>query len=211
MSGFSQGGDGEQEGKKTRVIVRADIGDNTIPIPNPPYGADPGQSSDGTVIGRTRLVGGGDPGAGPAVGGLQTVKMSPSPAKTEFMRVEDVDTTEPVAAWVVVVKGPGRGSFRSVYMGMNSVGRGSDQRVKLDFGDDSISREAHAYITYDEKARVYYLQHGGKSNLVRLHNQPVLMPMELKLNDHISIGKTILRFVPLCGPDFDWSDEVAEA
>ena len=51
---------------------------------------------------------------------------------------------------------------------MNSVGRDASQRVSLSFGDDSISREEHAFITYDEEQRCFYLQHGGKSNLVRL-------------------------------------------
>lgn len=203
---YPGGGDGsESDNHKTRVIVRSDIADSTVPMPG---ADDPG----GTVIGRTRLVGDPGPAGTPqGMGALHTQKMTPEPAKTEFMRVEDVDTSEPVAGWVVVVKGPGRGGYRPVYMGMNSVGRSSGQRIRLDFGDDSISREEHAFITYDEKARVYYLQHGGKSNLVRLHNQPVLMPVELKGGALISIGKTILRFVPLCGPEFDWSDEVADA
>ena len=57
----------------------------------------------------------------------------------------------------------------------------------------------------------FYLQHGGKSNLVRLGGQPVLSPTELKPNDLIRIGRTTLLFVPCCGPDFSWTDEVQEA
>ena len=78
------------------------------------------------------------------------------------------------------MKGPGRGAFRPVYVGMNSVGRDPSQRVSLSFGDESISREEHAFITYDEEQRCFYLQHGGKSNLVRLGADPVLTPTELK-------------------------------
>jgi pSer/pThr/pTyr-binding forkhead associated (FHA) protein len=55
------------------------------------------------------------------------------------------------------------------------------------------------------------LQHGGKSNLVRLVDQPVLMPVELKSGDLIRIGKTALKFFPCCGPGFSWSDEVPDA
>jgi pSer/pThr/pTyr-binding forkhead associated (FHA) protein len=98
-----------------------------------------------------------------------------------------------------------------VFVGMNSVGRDSSQRVSLDFGDDAISREEHAFITYDDEQRQFFLQHGGKSNIVRLGEQPVLMPVELKTNDLIRIGKTTLRFFPCCGPDFSWSDEVQDA
>ena len=92
-------------------------------------------------------------------------------AKTELIRGAGVES-EPVAGWVVVVKGPGRGAFRPVYVGMNSVGRDPSQRVSLSFGDESISREEHAFITYDEEQRCFYLQHGGKSNLVRLGARP---------------------------------------
>ena len=109
------------------------------------------------------------------------------------------------------MKGPGRGAFRPVYVGMNSVGRDPSQRVSLSFGDESISREEHAFITYDEEQRCFYLQHGGKSNLVRLGAGPVLTPTELKQNDLIRIGKTTLMFVACCGPDFSWNDEVEGA
>lgn len=132
-------------------------------------------------------------------------------AKTQFLRTGGDYQSDPVAGWVIVVKGPGRGGFRPVYVGMNSVGRDSSQRVCLDFGDESISREQHAFITYDEEQRRFYLQHGGKSNLVRLGDQPVMMPSELQANDIIRIGKTVLRFFPCCGPDFSWSDEVPDA
>ena len=130
--------------------------------------------------------------------------------KTQYIHGTSVDS-DPVAGWVVVVRGPGRGNFRPVFVGMNSVGRDASQRVALGFGDDSISREEHAFITYDEEQRCFYLQHGGKSNLVRLGGHPVLSPTELKPNDLIRIGRTTLLFVPCCGPDFSWTDEVQEA
>jgi hypothetical protein len=57
---------------------------------------------------------------------------------------------------------------------------------------------------------VFYVQHGGKSNLVRLNKAPVLTPTQLNASDVVRIGKTSLRFVPLCGPDFGWDDEAAE-
>ncbi len=175
----------------------------------------------GTIIGRTRLVGdhaatalaAGNPAAAPAApAGQATMRLGAAPvtAKTEYIRGENIQA-DPVAAWVVVVKGPGRGGFRPVFVGMNSVGRDGSQRVPLNFGDDAISREEHAFITYDDEQRVFYLQHGGKSNLVRLGDQPVLMPTELKAHDLIRIGKTTLRFFPCCGPDFSWSDEVPDA
>ena len=102
--------------------------------------------------------------------------------RTQYIHGTGVES-DPVAGWVVVVKGPGRGNFCPVYVGMNSVGRESSQRVGLSFGDDSISREEHAFITYDEEQRCFYLQHGGKSNLVRLGGHPVLSPTAWNASD----------------------------
>jgi hypothetical protein len=172
----------------------------------------------GTVIGRARLKGdhgqaAASPAAGLNVGATTainpTVSMS-GQAKTQYIRPEGLES-EPVAGWVVVVGGPGRGGFRPIFVGMNSVGRDASQRISLSFGDESISREAHAFITYDEEQRSFYLQHGGKPNIIRLGGKPVLTPMELQANDLIRIGKTTLRFVPCCGPHFSWSDEVSGA
>ena len=130
--------------------------------------------------------------------------------RTEYIRSENFEV-EPVAGWVVVVSGPGRGGFRPVFVGMNSVGRDSGQRVCLNFGDETISRQEHAFITYDEEQRCFFLQHGGKSNLVRVAGKPVLSPVELQANALIRIGRTTLRFIPCCGSDFSWGDEVTEA
>ena len=130
-----------------------------------------------------------------------------SPAKTTFVRAAVDTQMDPVAGWLVVVKGPGRGGFRPIFVGMNSIGRDPGQRVSLSFGDEAISREEHAFVTYDEESRRFYIQHGGKANLIRIGAQPVLVPTELKANDRIRIGKTTLHFVPCCGAEFTWSDE----
>jgi Biotin-requiring enzyme/FHA domain len=166
----------------------------------------------GAVIGRSRLV--GDHGPGPARPGIPMSGLSPSERvgqpKTQYIRTGGIDA-DPVAGWLVVVKGPGRGGYRPIFVGMNSIGRDANQRISLSFGDDMISREEHAFIAYDEEARRFYLQHGGKANLVRLGGRPVLSPTELEPYDLIRIGKTTLRFIPLCGPAFAWSDEVTDA
>jgi hypothetical protein len=176
----------------------------TAPFPETAVGA-------GAVIGRSRLV--GDHGPGPARPGVPMSGLTPSERvgspKTQYIRAGDTDA-DPVAGWLVVVKGPGRGGFRPIYVGMNSIGRETNQRISLSFGDDMISREEHAFIAYDEESRQFYLQHGGKANLVRLAGRPVLSPTELQAYDLIRIGKTTLRFIPLCGPDFAWSDEVTD-
>jgi hypothetical protein len=108
--------------------------------------------------------------------------------------------------WIVVVGGPGRGASYTLFNGVSAIGRGDDQPVKLDFGDNSISRTNHAVVAYDDEQRKFFLGHGGKANIVRLNGRPVLSTEELGHNDIIRIGETTLRFLALCGPDFDWAD-----
>ncbi len=106
--------------------------------------------------------------------------------------------------WLVVVAGPGRGSAFSLHAGVAQIGRGQGQAVRLDFGDNSISRENHAAIAYDPEQRRFFLGHGGKANLVRLNDRPVLSTEELQSGNLIRLGETTLRFIGLCGADFDW-------
>ncbi len=114
------------------------------------------------------------------------------------------------AGWIVVVEGPGRGAYFAVTNSVSSIGRGLDQSICLNFGDASISRNNHAAIAYDAEQNRFFLGHGNKSNIVRRNGQPVLSTEELMNGDEIRIGKTTLRFVALCGPDFTWGSEPEE-
>ena len=108
--------------------------------------------------------------------------------------------------WIVVAEGPGRGESFALSAGMSQIGRGEDQAIQLDFGDNSISRSNHAAIVYDPDSKEFLLGHGGKSNIVRLNDKPLISNETLKTGDVIKIGETVLRFVALCGKSFNWSD-----
>lgn len=109
--------------------------------------------------------------------------------------------------WLVVVEGPGCGHSMPLRTGASQVGRGDDQTVQLDFGDTSISRQNHASIAFDEEQRAFFIGHGGKANLVRLNEAPVLSTERLKHGDKIRIGETTLQLVAFCGDDFSWADQ----
>ena len=113
---------------------------------------------------------------------------------------------DPVVGWLVIVSGPGKGRALSLGYGSNTIGRGETDRVRMDFGDNRISRGGHSTVTYDPRGRVFYVQHGGGTNLTYVDDKPVLTPTELPALTHITIGDTVLRFVPLCSKDFDWQD-----
>ena len=109
--------------------------------------------------------------------------------------------------WLAVVDGPGTGATFPLFDGLTQIGRGEGQGVCLDFGDNSISRENHAAIAYDDEQRRFYFGQGGKANLVRLNGRPTLSTEEMDTNSIIRIGETTLRFVALCGEDFSWRGE----
>lgn len=114
---------------------------------------------------------------------------------------------DPVVGWLVVVDGPGRGNALALGYGTNSIGRSEQDRVPLVFGDDQISRSRHAVVTFDPRGKKFYVQHGGGTNLTYLGDSPVLQPAELKDRNDISMGNTTLKFIALCGDDFDWHNE----
>lgn len=114
---------------------------------------------------------------------------------------------DPVVGWLVVIGGPGRGKSVPLGYGMNPIGRSSDERVALDFGDEEISRSAHAMISFDPRGKRFYIQHGGGTNLTYVGDDPVLVPRELFGREEIGLGKTKLCFVPFCSQTFDWQDQ----
>ena len=118
--------------------------------------------------------------------------------------------SNPPAGWLVIVDGPRKGHTVELGYGLNWIGRDRTERVTLDYGDTAISRFRHIAVAYDALSRRFHIQHGGAVNLSYVNNQPLLAPVELEPFACIRIGNTTLRFVPLCGPDFSWEDQVAE-
>lgn len=144
---------------------------------------------------RTRLIG-FDKSDGDVVDLFEeTPAAAPSGSRVQF----------PVG-WILVMEGPGRGHAFPLVAGMSQIGRGEDQAISLDFGDTAISRNNHAAIVYDPAERSFLLGHGGKANIVRLNDKPVISNEALSDGDKIQIGETTLQLKTLCGPDFDWTD-----
>lgn len=113
----------------------------------------------------------------------------------------------PVVGWLVIVDGPGKGTELILGNGQNTVGRGSDARVRIDFGDAEISRAAHAIVTYDWRGNQFYLQRGTGTNLTYMEGNPILEPIVLAPGSEFTLGNTTLRFVPLCDGSFSWAND----
>ncbi len=171
----------------------------------------------------TEMLNPGPAGAWPSGGGAATVVMPigadgpqtsyvkrPKAATSESEKAHSIE--DAVLGWIVVVRGPGIGKSFPLKMGLQRIGRATTQSVALDFGsksDMTISREEHAVLQYDRRARAFFL--AQKANNVYVNGERVGLNQERQLNtlDEIEIGEgTTLRFVAFCGPDFDWDDVI---
>ena len=143
-----------------------------------------------------------------------TIINDPSEAPTRQLGTKDSDQSaapnRPVAV-LMIIDGPGKGSLLAVGFGMNTVGRGSDQRIAMDFGDELISRQDHARLVYDHQGQRFYLQHGGGHALTYLNGDPVLDPAILHDGAIIRLGATTMLFRTLLGADFDWHTQALNA
>ena len=143
--------------------------------------------------------------------------LEPSTEKTEiyhagkagqFEGTGDFDPmTDPIVGWLVVVKGPGLGRSVGLGSGMNTIGRDSDARTSLPFGDTLISGDDHLRIIYDDANRSFFLAPGSGRNISRANGQIVAQTMPLETHSLIELSKqTHVRFVAFCTEAFDWSD-----
>ena len=130
----------------------------------------------------------------------QAVRGKPKVLRNNFL-------ADPVVGWLVVVGGPGLGSFRPIFEGNNAVGRSKDQRIPIDFGDTTISSEEQAYIRYDSADRAFlFVPNLSKTNIVAINDKKPTGAVKLELMDVITMGRTQLAFVPFCGEECDWSE-----
>ena len=133
-----------------------------------------------------------------------------TPSTFEKAKTAVLTSTKFPVGWLVVTDGPGRGESFTLRAGMSQIGRGPDQAVQLDFGDEAISRSNHAAIVYDIENHQFHLGHGGKANIVRLNDTPLITTEAVKSGDTIRIGETSLKLVVFSTPAFNWAGEAAD-
>lgn len=136
--------------------------------------------------------------------------------RTQLLRgrrpiIRDTFVQDPVVGFLIVVGGPGLGASRPIFEGNNTVGRAKSNRIALDFGDETISSDAQAYIRYDSQDRTFlFVPNLAKTNVVSVNEARPTGAVELKTMDIITFGRTQVAFLPFCGPEFDWS-EISDA
>lgn len=145
------------------------------------------------------------PASQPAESGLHRA-ISPQPENATKPVMGREEEQPPVVGWIVTLTGPKRGRDYRIFTGYNTVGRSLGNRIQI-LGDETISREKQAAITFDHINSKFYIQHGGGQNLTYLNKSPLLSPTELTQGDVITMGKSEFVFIPLCTNTFTWEKE----
>lgn len=110
---------------------------------------------------------------------------------------------DPVVGWLVCIEGPEKGRDYRVRSERNAIGRGADMAICIS-GDEAISRENHAYISFNPRKASFRIAPGDSRGMTYLNGDEVDVPMPLQAYDIIELGQTHLLFVPLCGEKFNW-------
>jgi hypothetical protein len=124
-------------------------------------------------------------------------------APTRVIAPGGPNAIDPVVGWFVCVHGPEKGRDYRIRSENNTIGRSKEMYICIS-GDDSISRERHAVITFDPQRNAFHLGPGEGRGLVYVNGDVLLAHRELKPYDQIQLGKTKLIFVPFCGEKYAW-------
>jgi hypothetical protein len=120
------------------------------------------------------------------------------------------DGIDPAVGWLVCVEGPDRGQDYRIREGNNSIGRSPEMYICIS-NDDTVSRQRHAVVTFEPQQCHFYLAPGEARGLAYVNDEPLLSPRLLQAYDAITLGKTKLLFIPLCGENFQWREEKAQS
>lgn len=112
---------------------------------------------------------------------------------------------EPVVGWLVCIEGPDRGRDYRIKAERNFIGRSRSMHICIE-GDEAVSREKHAILTFNPKKGSFKIQPGESASLVYVNDEDLDVPQDLKPFDTIELGRTKLKFVPFCGTDFTWEE-----
>lgn len=110
---------------------------------------------------------------------------------------------DPVVGWIVCIDGKEKGRDYKIHADNNFIGR-SDRMDICIRGDETISRENHAVISYDVIDNTYYFRPGDGRAIIRLNDKALFETAVIKAYDKITIGKTQCLFIPFCGEEFKW-------
>ena len=116
---------------------------------------------------------------------------------------------DPVVGWLVAIDGAVKGTDYRIHGDNNFIGRSRNMSICIQ-GDETISKENHAIISYEARNRRFYFTPGTGRNIVRVNDEAIFTTTQLKLYDIIELGMTRFIFIPFCGEEFDWGQTLVQ-
>ena len=110
---------------------------------------------------------------------------------------------DPVVGWLVCVDGSEKGRDYRIRSEKNYIGRDASMDICIS-GDETISRENHAMISFNPRNFRFTIAPGSSRGLVYLNGEEVGIPEDLKPYDLIELGQSKLMFIAFCGDKFQW-------
>lgn len=110
---------------------------------------------------------------------------------------------DPVVGWLVCIDGPDKGRDFRIRSERNFIGRSPSMDICIS-GDEGISRERHAVISFNPRKHTFLLLPGESHGIIYHNDDEVVGPVELKPYDRIELAQTQLLFVAFCGSQFNW-------
>jgi len=117
--------------------------------------------------------------------------------------IDESFSEAPVVGWLVIVEGASMGKDFRIVPGINTIGRGMENMITINNGDNEISREKHCIVEFDVKNSKFYLERGTTTTYLN-ENRVGGEGSEMDAGDIIEIGKTKLKFIPFCSSDYCW-------
>ena len=149
------------------------------------------------------LSGGAGEDNGRTVALSQSVNNGDSDEGRTVALIQEDKGIDPVVGWIVCIDGKEKGRDYKIHADNNFIGR-SDRMDICIRGDETISRENHAVISYDVIDNTYYFRPGDGRAIIRLNDKALFEATVIKPYDKITIGKTQFLFIPFCGDEFQW-------
>ena len=110
--------------------------------------------------------------------------------------------SNPIAGWLVGIKGENRGRSFEIHIGKNFVGRSMNNDIHIN--DERVSREQHFSVIYEPVNIEFYVMQGKG---ITYYNGTILCDAEkLQDGDIIQAGSSEYMFVPYCREGRDWNE-----
>jgi len=105
------------------------------------------------------------------------------------------------SALLEVVEGPGAGVRIYVTETEARIGRARANEIPLNFGDDRIHRQGHGILRIYRDTATATLSPDRDEPVTHVNGEPLIATRELRDGDRIALGKTVLRYTALFGPE----------